>query len=271
VRTPPLAIGEHRTARGRSLAAPRRPRRSRRGAWLGLGATLLVLGLLGGAAWWVLTAPAFAVARVQTGPYRYAAEPAVERALGQALGRNIWTLPADAVRESFAAVPWVRDVSLGRRLPDVLTVRLQEWQPRLLLAGPADDPTPRALVGDGRVLPWPQHLPVPGLPWLEGAQARPAGDGTWRLAAPRAARLLQVLEAVAATGLEQVAPLDFVRITDTGLELVLQGDGGRLQVGREDFTARLERYLLGRERVPTGAVVDLRFEDRITFVPPPGP
>ena len=270
MRTPPLTIGEHRAPRGRDLAAPRRPRSSRRRLWLGVTLTTLGLGLLAAGAWWLTTATAFAVARVETGRYRFASGPAVEAALGRVLGRNIFTLPTAEVQAAFGDLPWVRDVTLGRRLPDVLTVQLQEWQPRLLLAAAAPGGRARALVAGGRVLAWPEHLPLPALPWLVGAEPQATGAGQWTLAAEPAATITALLEALAATGLEQEVAVDFVRWTPDGVELVLQGDGCRLRLGREDLAGRLQRYLVGRQQVPAGAVVDLRFDDRITFVPPAG-
>ena len=268
MRTSPLAIGEHRGPRGRALAAPRRPRSSRRRLWLTATLSVLALGLLAAGSWWLTTAPAFSVARVETGRYRFASGPAVEAALGRALGRNIFTLPTAEVQAAFGDLPWVREVSLGRRLPDVLTVRLQEWQPRLLLAAAEAGGPARALVAGGRVLDWPDHLPLPALPWLVGVSPRPAEPGRWSLEPEAADVITALLSALATTGLEQEAPVDFVRWTPAGVELVLQAGGTRLRLGRDDLVGRLERYLVGRQQVPAGSVVDLRFDDRITFVPP---
>lgn len=270
MRTSPLAIGEHRGPRGRALAAPRRPRSSRRRLWLKVTLAVLALGLIAAGSWWLTTAPAFSVARVETGRYRFASGPAVEAALGRVLGRNIFTLPTTAVRDAFGDLPWVREVSLGRRLPDVLTVRLEEWQPRLLLA-PAEAGGPAlALVDGGRVLAWPDHLPLPALPWLVGVSPQATAADHWTLEPEAAGVITALLEALAATGLEHEVPVDFVCWTAAGAELVLQPDGSRLRLGREDLAHRLQRYLVGRQQVPTGAVVDLRFDDRITFGPPAG-
>jgi len=268
MKTSPLAIGEYRGSRGRDLAAPRRPRDGRRRRWLWLLAGPLVAGALGVGAWWAATSPSFAVARVETGRYRYCEQEAVEAALARCLGRSLWTLSAADVADAFAPLPWVRTVHLRRRLPDAALVEIQEWQPLLHLA-PAPEGRPRVLVGDGRVLPLPAHLDPPGLPWLEGVELT-AEAGHWRLADADAELVLALLDAVAVTGLERIAAVDFVRATPRGLELVLQPDARRLVVGREQFAARLSRYLLGHEQVPAGAVVDLRFADRITFAPPAG-
>ncbi len=79
--------------------------------------------------------------------------------------------------------------------------------------------------------------------------------------------MLALTEALAMTGFEAVAPVDFVLCRPEGFQVVLQANQGSLQVGRESFRERLERYLLTRAKVPAGAQVDLRFRDRVSFLP----
>jgi hypothetical protein len=267
MRAAPLVIGEYRGQRGRRLAAPRRPRRSWRRTALPLAAGVLAVAALAVGARWLVSAPAFAVDRVESGPYRFSDRAQVEAALAVCLGRNIWTLRRAEVLAACADLPWVREVRLQRRVPGTVRIELAEWQPLLAIA--CDEPRRREcfLVGDGRVLPLPAHLTPPALPVLVGArlQADPGPGG--RLADADATVALAAVAAMATTGLESVCPVDFVRLTDEGLVLVLQGRSGSLLVGREDFQLRLARYLLARPRIPEGSVVDLRFEDRITYVP----
>jgi cell division protein FtsQ len=269
VRTPPLTIGEYRGSRGRSLAASRRDRPSaRRWLWRG-GAILLTVVLLTWGGHWLLTSPVFAVAKVQTGRYRFSSQEDVEAVLGTCLGQNIWTLTSSQVEEAFAALPWVRSVSLRRRLPDTLVVELTEWRPLLTVAVPEAEGNEQLLLDDGRILTVPAHLTTPGLPLLTGASLEPDADGERRLTMPAPALVRDLVQALAATGLESTCPVDFVHVTGRGFEVILQGRAGRLLLGYEDFTERIERYLLARDRIPAGAAVDLRFADRITFEPPP--
>ncbi len=268
MRPSPLVIGEHHGPRGRDLAAPRRPRRSRRRLCLWLGATVVTVGLLAWGVTWLLTSPLFEVARVQSGRYRYSSEDSVQAALGGCLGRNIWLLHRQDVAGEFEALPWVREVRLERRIPDTVTVELTEWRPLLAVADPAVTGGERLLVGDGRVLTIPAHLDAPGLPLLVDARLETAPDGVAQLVHPQAADLLALVAALETSGLESACPVDFVRATPEGFVLVLQGRAGTLLLGRTDYDARLARFLLARDRLPEGAAVDLRFEDRITFEPP---
>lgn len=263
----PLVIGEYRGPRGRRLATPRRARRRWRRIVLRLAAGFGLVGLLVWGGSWCLTAPVFAVARIETGPYRFSDQAEVEAALGACLGRNLWTLSRRDLAAVCADLPWVREIRLQRRVPDTAIVELVEWQPLLAIAC-ADVPRGECyVIGDGRVLTLPDHLNPPALPVLVGAELAPGAGATRRLAAADSLAALAAVAALAATGLESVCPVDFVRLTAEGLVLVLQGRSGSLLLGHEDFQIRLARYLLARPRIPEGATVDLRFEDRITFVP----
>lgn len=260
-----VAIGGFRGARGRALARPRRAPRSRRALALTATATLGGVALLAWAGWWLLTSPTFAVARVESGPYRFSSRAAVDEVLRQSLGRNIWTLPIDDVVAAMAALPWVRTVHLQRRVPDTVAVEMTEWRPLASVAhaGRADE---FVLVRDGRLLPWPEHLADPGLPVIVGLEPE-AGDGSLRLRQEDAATIMSLLDALETTGLESVSPVDFIRVAPEGMVLELQQRAGRLVLGREAFDQRLSRYLLARDRVPVGARVDLRFAERVTFQP----
>ena len=169
---------------------------------------------------------------------------------------------------TFERLPWVREVRLQRRIPDTVTVELTEWRPLLAVSDPEIPGRERLLVGDGRVLDLPAHLDAPGLPLLVGGRLETAPDGAARLVQPTPDDLLTLVAALESSGLESRCPVDFVRATPEGFVLVLQGRAGTLLLGHTDFAARLGRFLIARDRLPDGAAVDLRFEDRITFEPP---
>ncbi len=267
MRVPRLAIGSYRGDRGRDLAAPRRSPRSRRQVTLRVVVAGLLVTVLAGGGYWLLNASLFEIARVESGPYRYSDEPDVESAFSRILGRNIWTLTRGHAVAACEDLPWVREVHLRRRLPDVVVVEFIEWQPLLAVATSGADGT-HMLVADGRVLGAPAHLDIPGLPLLVGCEPVAGSDQRQRLADHDLAPLLALVEAMQDTGLETACPVDFVRRTDDGFILELQGRAGSLRVGRQDFSRRLRRYLLTREQIPDGAAVDLRFEDRITIETP---
>ncbi len=279
---PLLCVGERRLPAGRPLAAHRRERRRwRRWLWIVPAVALACAAVVLGARW-ALTADRFAVSRVETGPYRFSEPRDLERRLATALGCNIWTREGERrLREQLAASPWVRQVDVARELPGTLRVRIDEWRP-LVAVQPDSQTAARGaargalvLCGDGRVVPFPAHLPQPDLPLLVGAGLEPAGASgngaaAWRLAGGLAERVLALHDAVAETGLEAVAPIDFVVAGADGLTLVLQDGRGRLRLGDGGFVAGLRRYLAVRGELAAGATVDLRFGRRV-FVGAAGP
>lgn len=263
-----VTIGTFRGERGRALARYRPSRRSRRARWIVAAATAMLVVATVAGIWWLLTAPVFAVARVESGPYRFSDEQAVEAALRQTLGRNIWRLSGAEIADACTGLPWVREVRARRRIPDTVAVELIEWRPLLVVPAETAAAVDRVLVADGRVLSLPTHLSPPALPMLVGAELIADRDGICRVTADRAHQLRALLDALATTGFETVCAVDFVRLTDIGVTLELADARGRIRLGRDGFTERLARYLLAREQIPRGAAVDLRFADRITYEPP---
>ncbi len=264
-----VAIGSFRRDRVRTLARWRTPRRSRRQTAAWTAAVTATIAVLVAGAWWMLTTPTFAVARVESGPYRFSTRSEVESALRDVLGRNIWRLSAGEIGAGFAELPWVREVHARRRVPDTVVVELVEWRPLLVVASRDADPVrDLVLIGDGRVLPMPEHLDLPALPVLVGASLIGIDPGAWRIDPVRAGQVASLFEALAETGFEVECSVDFVRLTATGITLELADRAGTVHLGREAFDERLSRYLLARDRIPRGAAVDLRFADRITIASP---
>lgn len=267
MRNAPLVIGVFRTARGHRLASASQPRRSRRRLLLFCCAVLMLAGVLFASGRWLLTSQVFAVTRVESGPYRFSDRQDVEAAFSFCLGRNIWSLTRRDVVAASVDLPWVRDVRLKRRLPDAVVVDLIEWQPLLAVNAEAGEGGDRYLIADGRLLSLSDHLQTPVLPLLVGVRVECAHGTRERLRPADARAVLEVVDALAFSGFEGASPVDFVRLTPEGFVLVLQGRSGSLLLGYEDFLLRLLRYQLARPRIPEGSIVDLRFEDRITFVP----
>ncbi|MFO7610115.1 MAG: FtsQ-type POTRA domain-containing protein [Candidatus Krumholzibacteriia bacterium] len=254
-----------------AFAMRRVPRRRRGPLAVRTAAVLLGVAVLAALGWWLLTADLFAVTRVETGAYRFTDKGELERALQGLLGRNIWRVGADDARAALAPLPWLRDLRLSRRLPGRLAVEFTEWRPLLALEGADGAGGPAVLVGDGRVLPFPQRLPAPGLPVLVGVRVLDEPDGTRRLEPAQLPRVLEVLAAIESTGLETAVPVDFVVARAEGFAIVLQEGRGTLLVGREEFAHRLQRYMVGRDHLEPGLEVDLRFRDKITVRRPDGP
>lgn len=252
------------------FAVRRRPRSSGTRRWWGALAALAVAAVLAAGIWWLLTGELFAIAQVETGGYRFTDRVHLESRLAGLLGHNIWTLRSGDVAEALADLPWVRDVSIRRHLPDRLHLEIREWRPLLTVDGAGVGIRPGVLVADGRVLGFPGELVPPALPVLTGITAAPDSLGVRRLPSAELDRLLDLLAAVETTGLEAHMPMDFVVAREQGYAIVLAEGAGTLLVGRENFTDRLERYLTARDHLDRGLEVDLRFRDRVT-VRRPGP
>jgi len=253
---------------GASFAVRRKPstRPSRRR--LGLITTLVLAAGLGvGAIYWAAHSELLAVTRIETGNYRFTSPAALDAALGPFLGRNLLTVGKSEVADSLATLAWVRDLRIGRRLPGTLAVDFREWRPLAVLAQ-ADLPRARRsrawVLGDnGALLEFPAELEIPALPTLTGLEIHESG-GTLAADSTATAGLLDLFGAMATVGLETVAPVDFVVVGPQGCAIVLADGQGRLQVGRKEFTPRLERYLIARPHLEPGLEVDLRFADRVT-------
>lgn len=234
--------------------------------WLA-GAVIAVA--LGGAGWWVSRGGTFDVTRVGTGDYRFTDERALKASLSPLLGRNLWALGPAEVKQSLAGLPWVREVYVQRRLPGTIDLELIEWRPLLVIAetgAPAGAPL-LVLVEDGRVLPFPAQLPPPDLPVLTGVLVERKAGSAARLPASAAPAVLELVAAMEASGLEAVAPVDFVVTRPEGYAIVLQSGRGTLLVGREEFADRLHRFLTARDHVNDGLEVDLRFRERLAVRP----
>ncbi len=213
--------------------------------------------------------------RIETGSYRFTSPAALDSVLGRYLGRNLLAVGRDEVAGDMAGLSWVRDLHIQRRLPGTLAVDFREWRPLAVIA--QQDLTPAQRQGvwvlgeNGRILEFPAELEVPVLPTLVGYRpavrvaGSPAENGEATVTRPAAAdTLLDLFDALAAVGLETVAPVDFIIVRPEGYAIVLAGGQGRLQVGREDFRSRLERYLAARSHLKPGLDVDLRFADQVT-------
>jgi hypothetical protein len=240
-----------------------------------LTAAVLALGGLGFGAWWVLTSETFTVRRVESGSYRFTSQAELEGALEEFLGRNIWTLSTDAVSARLAQLPWVRDLRVSRSLPGTVAIDFREWRPlwqvTALRGVKVTGNRPLVLVEDGRILEFPAHVVMAGLPVLVGVPAAREGDGgVLRVDPGHMGQIMELVSALEDAGLESVSPVDFIVARDEGYAIVLQDKRGILMVGRKDFADRLNRYMTARDHLEPGLEVDLRFEDRLVVREPAG-
>jgi len=253
----------------KSYAVRRKPRRSRVQLALKIGATITGLAVAGLGVWWLLNSSTFAVARVESGAYRFTSQAELELALSGFLGRNIWPLSTEEISDRLVDQPWIRDLRVRRSLPNSIEVDFREWRPLWQVSDTKGVKVaakrPLVLIEDGRILEFPAHVVMAGLPVLVGVPAVREGDGgVLRVDPDHLNQIVELISAMEDAGLETVSPVDFIVARNEGYAIVLQDERGVLMVGREDFTDRLNRYMTARDHLDGGLEIDLRFKDRLT-------
>lgn len=260
--------------RGRAMSRQRvtRARMARRvtkrARWLAarlvpIGATLAALAAGGAGVHWLLTSPRFAVTEVAVvGASRLTPEEVVA-ASGIGSGTNLFRLDPTAVVARLEALPLVRHADLVRRLPNRVTLAVEERRPFTLAhAGRLHwiDEQGVSLGAETRAV-------APEAPVITGLGAADlSGDGA---SSPRVAAgisLLRVLLRSETTLLRQISEIDVSRPDGPVLYTV---DGVEVRLGAEDWEARLGRLqgVLAQVRA-TGqpvSAIDLRFRDQVVL------
>ncbi|MDE3107142.1 MAG: FtsQ-type POTRA domain-containing protein [Acidobacteriota bacterium] len=108
--------------------AARTPSRRRRGLWIG-AASLLILASLGVGARWVLQQPFFRVQHVTIIGLRHESRSAVLRVSGLGDRPPMWSLSARRVRARLERFAWIDTVSLQKRWPNSVVVKVTEASP----------------------------------------------------------------------------------------------------------------------------------------------
>lgn len=173
--------------------------------------------------------------------------------LGVTRGEPIFGVDIDAVRQSLAALPWVKDARLSRRLPDTLVVTLEERTPAALWQNRGK----LALIDSAGVLLTEENLePWKALPLVVGGGAE-AG----------AAALLGALDAEPAVATTLASA---VRIEERRWDIRLR-NGMTVKLPEKDMELALrrlgaldaEKKILARDI----AVLDLRLPERVIVTP----
>ena len=183
-------------------------------------------------------------------------------------GESLIWADLDAWRRRLMASPWVRDAALHRSLPSTVDVVVSERQP----IGIGRINEDMYLVDERGVIIdqyGPQYADL-DLPIIDGLLTAP-GDGgsmTDEGRAELAARVVAALKSKPGVA----GRLSQVDVSDLhNASVILNGDPAMLQLGEDQFLARLQAYLdlapTLRERVADIDYVDLRFDDRIYVRP----
>jgi cell division protein FtsQ len=178
----------------------------------------------------------------------------------------LWT-DLDTWRKRLLASPWVRDAALRRSLPSTIEVVVSERQPIGIGRLGAD----MYLVDERGVIIdqyGPQYADL-DLPIIDGLAASSGGGSlTDEARADLAARVIGAVRAKPAVA-KRLSQIDVSDLHNAAV--ILSGDPAVIELGEDQFLARLEGYLdlapTLRERVAGIDYVDLRFDDRIYVRP----
>ncbi len=221
-------------------------------------ASVFVLLVLGGGAWWSLRHPVFAIQTitVQGEVTRNNAVTLRANVMPQLSG-NFFTIDLKRARDAFEAVPWVRSAVVHRDFPNRLRTVLEEHEPMALWG---DDSVNKMVNQQSRVFEANvEDVDVEGLPRLKGP------DTQSQEVVQMYRHLLPLFEAVD-MNIEQL------ELTPRGSWRVVTDRGALLELGRgsqADITAQLKVFFRTLSQVtarygrtPTAlAGADLRHKD----------
>ena len=184
-------------------------------------------------------------------------------------GQNILTVKLDEWQTKLLASPWVEGATIRRVLPSTVEIAVRERRPmgigRL-------NTTMYLIDGSGVIIDeyGPAYADI-DLPIIDGLAASPHEGGPL-VDAARAEFAGRVIAALAARPeiAKRVSQLDVGNLHDA--VVILDGDPALLRLGESDFVARLQQYIdlspALHERLAAIDYVDLRFDERLYVRPP---
>lgn len=227
-------------------------------AWmLAIGVvTLPVVAVLNG---WI-AADHWPIQRLRlTAEYERVSAEQVRSAVAPQLGRGFFALDLAEVRRAVAALPWVEQVEVRKRWPDLIEVSLREH--RAYARWGSD----RLLSDRGALFTASGLEQLQGLPLLEGPDAQVSDVVAFHAAAQRA---------FTGTGLSVIG----VRLSARGSWSVGLANGARVMIGRADPEPRLQRLVRVLPQLLAGEArgferIDLRYTNgfAVRWLPPSEP
>ena len=184
-------------------------------------------------------------------------------------GQNILAVKLDEWQTKLLASPWVESATIRRVLPSTVEIAVRERRPM----GIGRLNTAMYLIDRGGVIIdeyGPAYADI-DLPIIDGLAASPQ-DGGSLVDAARAEFAARVIAALAARPeiAKRVSQLDVGNLHDA--VVILDGDPALLRLGESDFVARLQQYIdlspALHERLAGIDYVDLRFDERLYVRPP---
>ena len=183
-------------------------------------------------------------------------------------GQNILAVKLDEWQTKLLASPWVESATIRRVLPSTVEIAVRERRPM----GVGRLNTAMYLIDRSGVIIdeyGPAYADI-DLPIIDGLAASPKESALVDAArAEFAARVIGAL-AVRPEIAKRVSQLDVGNLHDA--VVILDGDPALLRLGESDFVARLQQYIdlspALHERLAGIDYVDLRFDERMYVRPP---
>lgn len=215
-----------------------------------LAVAFVLVALGGNQAWkWARTAKQFALSDVKVSGHSEATDVELVRLGGVLLGQNLLSMDVKAMERAISTHPWVKSVSVTRRLPSHLSIEVVEHRAiatltlgELYLVNEESEPFKRIKPGDDVDLPL-----VTGL----DRDALSERDET-ALSSLRSA--LTLIEAYAATPGVGAQPLSEVNLHPEGVTAVT-ADGQEIEFGEGDVLPKLGRLARVRKELHARSMV----------------
>ncbi|WP_338809374.1 cell division protein FtsQ/DivIB [Neisseria leonii] len=208
---------------------------------------LLFLLLLAAGGAWLYHSPYFPIKQVViSGDIHHTDEAVLQKIAKQYIRGNILRADLNGAQTAYAALPWLAEAQVRRRLPDTVEIVLRE---RIAVARWGEE-AGRLVDTEGTVFAGEVAEPLPQLVGEAGA----ARDMVAHLSAFQTA-----------LSREKLAVRRLVYTPRSAWELVLD-NGLTVRLGREDEHARLARFIavwqpVLREQAPRLQYVDMRYKD----------
>jgi cell division septal protein FtsQ len=257
-----------RLTRNEQVRKRRRNRSLLKGAtWTGLH--LAAAGVVALAAWgghhYLTHSARFTIREVLVSGGATAPADQLKKVTDHFVGRNIFAADLMDLQGKLESVPWIRTVSVKRRIPDVLLIQIEERVPEVLVRMGS---SLYLADGEGTLLDryGPQYADY-DFPILTGLDH--AGRETLKRRVSLGASLVNFLYRTRPVLADQVSELDLSR--EDGIEARLNDGGAPLRLSPTAFDLNLDNYLAMRNYIAanygTVKYVDLRWKDRITIMP----
>lgn len=213
-------------------------------------AAFVAVAFLGNEGWkWASTARQFALSDVKVSGQSEATDVELVRLAGVLLGQNLLSMDVRAMERSIATHPWVKSVSVTRRLPSHLSIEVVEHRAiatlslgELYLVNEDAEPFKRIKPGDAVDLPLVTGLDREALTERREEALRSLRDA------------LTLIEAYAADPVVGAQPLSEVNLHPEGVTAVTV-NGQEIEFGEGDVLPKLGRLARVRKELHARSMV----------------